>query len=70
MSRCTIYTDQHVPSGQTIRYNVDETSRAVAERWRCALDAGCMMKIENEDGGEPIFVNPERVATISPAKED
>lgn len=65
-----IFTDQHAPDGRTIRYNVDKSSREVAQERNAALQNDEMLEIPNEDGGEPIFVNPERVATISPMKED
>lgn len=65
-----IFTDQHAPDGRTIRYNVDKTTREVAQEVHSAFQDGELLEIPNEDGGEPIFVNPERVATISPMKED
>lgn len=66
-----IFTDQHAPDGRTIRFNVDEGTRAAAQRVRDAFEGTEMLEIPNEeDGEEPIFVNPERVATITPAKED
>jgi len=65
-----IFTDQLTPEGRTIRYNVDKTTREVAQERNAALQNDEMLEIPNEDGGEPIFVNPERVATISPMKED
>lgn len=71
MNRSTIYTDQKAPSGRTIRFNVDEETRAAASRVTQALQSDTLMEIPNEnEGEEPIFVNPERVATITPAKED
>lgn len=65
-----IFTDQHAPDGRTIRYNINEPTPIVAEEVQRALESGRMLEIPNEDGGEPIFVNPERVATVSPKKED
>lgn len=65
-----IFTDQHAPDGRTIRYHVDKTTREVAQERNAALQNDELLEIPNEDGGEPIFVNPERVATISPMKED
>jgi hypothetical protein len=71
MSRAVIFTDQHAPDGRTIRFNVDEGTRAAAQRVKDAFEGGDMLEIPNEeDGVEPIFVNPERVATITPVKED
>lgn len=70
MSRSVIFTDQHAPDGRTIRYNVDEGTRAAAQRVRDAFEGTEMLEIPNEDGGEPIFVNPERVASVTPQKED
>lgn len=71
MSSSVIFTDQHAPDGRTIRFNVDETTRAAAQRVNTALQDATMLEVPNEeDGEEPIFVNPERVATITPAKED
>lgn len=71
MSRSIIFTDQHAPDGRTIRYNVDEGTRAAAARWHAAFEGTDMLEIPNEDDGEePIFVNPERVASITPVKED
>lgn len=71
MSRAIIFTDQHAPDGRTIRFNVDEGARAAAGRVRTALQSDQLLEIPNEeDGEEPIFVNPERVATITPVKED
>lgn len=70
MNSSVIFTDQHAPDGRTIRFNVDETTRSAAGRVHSALLENELLEIPNEDGGEPIFVNPERVATISPAKED
>lgn len=65
-----IFTDQTAPDGRTIRYNVDKTTREVAAERNTALQNDELLEIPNENGGEPIFVNPERVATISPMKED
>lgn len=66
-----IFTDQHAPDGRTIRYNLDKTTRALASEVNSALQDGLMFEIPNEeDGEEPIFVNPDRVASITPAKED
>lgn len=66
-----IFTDQGAPEGRTIRYNVDETTRAAAQRVNSALQDATMLEIPNENPDkEPIFVNPERVASITPAKED
>lgn len=71
MSRSVIFTDQHAPDGRTIRYNVDEGTRATAARVKEAFEGGDMLEIPNEDDGEePIFVNPERVASVTPPKED
>lgn len=70
MNSSIIFTDQHAPDGRTIRFNVDESTRAAAARVTAAFEGGDLLEIPNEDGGEPIFVNPERVATISPMKED
>lgn len=70
MSTATIYTDQHAPDGRTIRFNVDEGTRAAAQRVRDAFEGTAMLEIPNENPDEePIFVNPERVATITPGKE-
>lgn len=66
-----IFTDQKTPDGRTIRYNVDKTTREVAQERNTALQDDGMVEIPNENPDEePIFVNPERVATISPMKED
>lgn len=65
-----IYTDQHAPNGRTIHFNVDWTTRKAASTVESCLQSGRMVEIPNEDGGEPIFVNPERVASITPSKED
>lgn len=65
-----IFTDQHAPDGRTIRFNVDEGTRAAAERVAAAFESGGLLEIPNEDGGDPIFVSPERVATVTPMKED
>lgn len=70
MSRSIIFTDQHAPDGRTIRYNVNKAARDVAIEVALSLQEGGMLGIPNEDGGEPIFVNPERVASITPVKED
>lgn len=70
MSAITIFTDQHAPNGQTIRYNVEGTTSSVAAEVTLHLANGTLMPIPNEDGGEPIFVNPERVASITPGKEN
>jgi hypothetical protein len=71
VSRAIIFTDQHAPDGRTIRFNVDEGTRAAAARVKEAFEGGDMLEIPNEvEGEEPIFVNPERVATVSPQKED
>lgn len=70
MSRSVIFTDQHAPDGRTIRYNVNEGTKAAAQRIKEAFESGDMLEIPNEnEGEEPIFVNPERVATISSQKE-
>lgn len=66
----TIYTDQHAPGGRTIRFNVDMSTAAAAHMVNAALRDGVMLDIPNEDGGDPIYVNPERVATISPRREE
>lgn len=66
-----IFTDQHAPDGRTIRFNVNHTTRTTAALVAGALNEGVMLEIPNEkEGEEPIFVNPERVATIVPLKED
>lgn len=65
-----IYTDQHAPDGRTIRFNVDISTPFAAALVDEHFQDGSLIPIPNEDGGDPIFVNPERVATISPAKED
>ena len=71
MKRSVIYTDQHNPEGRTIRYNVDEGTRAAAARVTEAFESGDLLEIPNEDDDEePIFVNPERVASVTPRKED
>jgi hypothetical protein len=70
VSKCVIFTDQHAPDGRTIRFNLDITTAQAAQRVWEAYQEGTMLEIPNEDGGDPIFVNPERVATITPAKED
>ena len=70
MSRSIIFTDQHAPDGRTIRFNVDVPTPKAAAVVEEHLNAGTLVPIPNEDGGDPIFVNPERVATITPAKED
>lgn len=68
--RTVIFTNQHAPDGHTIRYNVNKTTRAVAVDFRDARMTDNLMEVENENGGEPLFVNPDHVATVSPAKED
>jgi hypothetical protein len=65
-----IFTDQRSPSGGVIRYNVDRPTRAVAQEVESALANCSLVEVLNEDGGEPIFVNPDHVVTVSPAKED
>jgi len=71
VNRAVIFTDQHAPDGRTIRFNIDEGTRAVASKVTTALQSDQLLEIPNEeDGQEPIFVNPERVATITPVKED
>lgn len=65
-----IFTDQHAPDGRTIRFNVDMSTPEAAALVEEHLNNGTLVPIPNEDGGDPIFVNPENVATISPAKED
>lgn len=69
--RSVIYTDQRTPEGRNIRYNVDEGTKAAAQRWHDAFEGTDLLEIPNEDEGEePIFVNPERVTAIVPKKED
>jgi hypothetical protein len=71
VSRAVIFTDQCAPDGRTIRFNIDEGTRAAASKVTTALQSDQLLEIPNEeDGQEPIFVNPERVATITPVKED
>jgi hypothetical protein len=70
MSRSIIFTDQHAPDGRTIRFNVDDPTRIAASKVEAALQQDRLVEIPNEDGGEPIFVHPDRVATITPSKED
>lgn len=70
MSRSVIFTDQHAPDGRTIRYNMDEPSPKVAALVDMHAADGTMVPIPNEGGGDPIFVNPDRVATVSPVRED
>lgn len=70
MNKCVIFLDQRDPKGRTIRYNYAESTRMVASRVRIALEGADMFEIPNEKEGEdPIFVNPERVASITPYKE-
>lgn len=66
----TIFTDQHDAKGHTIRFNVDKSTNEAASEWRRCIEGTEMLEIENEKGGDPIFVNPERVATIVPQEED
>jgi hypothetical protein len=70
VSRSIIYTDQHAPDGRTIRYNVDDPTPKVAALVDAHAAEGTMIPVPNEDGGDPIFVNPDRVATVAPARED
>jgi hypothetical protein len=70
VSRSIIFTDQHAPDGRTIRFNVDLSTPEAAALVEQHFQAGTLIPIPNEDGGDPIFVSPERVATISPQKED
>ena len=72
MNSSVIFTDQHAPDGRTIRYNVDIGTRVAAALVAEVLQNGDMLEIPNEnEGDEPIFVNPERVASITPNhKED
>lgn len=70
MNSSVIFMDQCTPDGRTIRYNVDRGTRTVALQVTNALLADGLLEIPNEDGGEPLFINPERVVTIAPAKED
>jgi len=66
-----IFTDQHAPDGRTIRYNVDIPTPQAAALVEEHLNAGTLVPIPNESGGDPIFVNPERVASVAPShKED
>lgn len=69
MTSSVLYTTEHTSEGRTIRYNIDETPRALATRVELALDRGTLIEIPNERGGEPIFLNPERVTSIIPGKE-
>lgn len=70
MSRCIIYTDQHNPEGRTIRYNLDLSTAQAAALVDVHAANGTMIPIPNEHGGDPIFVNPDRVATVAPVRED
>lgn len=70
MSKSIIFMDQSAPDGRTIRYNIDAPTSKVADMVDKHLAAGRLVPIPHEDGGDPIFINPERVATISPMKED
>lgn len=70
MNTATIYTDQAAPGGRTIRYNLDQSTRAVAQTVKDCLLNGELVEIPNEAGGEPIFLNPERVASITPGREE
>lgn len=70
MSLSIIFTDQHAPDGRTIRYNLDTGTRTTAAIVEAALNDGTLLEIPNEvEGEEPIFVNPERVATITPVRK-
>lgn len=71
MSSSIIFTDQHAPDGRTIRYNVDFGTRTAAALVAEALCEGSMLEIPNEnEGEEPIFVNPERVASVAPNRKE
>lgn len=70
MTSSIIYTSQHAPDGRTIRYNVDASTKESASAVSEALAEGTLVQVPNEDGGEPIFVNPEFVTSIVPMKED
>ncbi len=70
MRGSVIFTDQHAPDGRVIRYNLDDPTPKVAALVNEYLAEGTMVPIPNEDGGDPIFVLPDRVASITPAKED
>jgi len=65
-----IYTDSHDPKGRTIRYNVDDTTRNVLGHLYAADEHHGFLEIPNEDGGDPIFVNPDHIVSIAPKKED
>lgn len=69
MSGCIIFTDQHDPKGRTIRFNLDMSTSEAASRMHIALLDGEMLEIPNENGGEPYFVNPDRVASIKPRED-
>ena len=69
MKQSIIYTDQHAPNGRTIHYNVDWDTQETAKAVEDSLQLGELLGIPNEDGGEPIFINPERVASVAPRKE-
>lgn len=62
--------DQHAPDGRTIRYNVDVPTPKAAAVVEEHLADGTLVPIPHEDGGDPIFINPERVASITPQKEE
>lgn len=65
-----IFTSQHDPKGRTIRYNVDESTRQATARVLEAYEGTEFVEIPNEDGGDPIFVNPDCITSIAPKKED
>lgn len=70
MSLSIVFTDQRAPDGRTIRYNLDIGARSAAALVEAAFNAGTMFEVPNEDeGAEPIFVNPDRVATITPVRK-
>lgn len=62
--------DQHAPDGRTIRYNIDLPSSEAAALIEDHLRGGTFVPIPHESGGDPIFINPERVASVTPGKEE
>lgn len=70
MKGSIIFTDQQAPNGRAIRYNLDDPTPVVAALVNEHLAEGTLVPIPNEDGGDPIFVLPDRVASITPVKED
>lgn len=70
MNKSIIFTDASDPKGKTIHYIVNKSTRQVAAEVRNAYEGTEMLEVLHNAGADPIFVNPDNIVSITPAREE